>query len=155
MLRGAQHFETEKPKGVVIFEGILVGVFSRKQKGLHFLGSGVLRQIQIGTLVADPFEPEETPVHLLYTLDENLGKLRQFNDAAFHKFSPVCLTRDFFAGGAEPSLQPCCRTCLKGRQKGSNRFNKILDPGRCETSKDSSWKVQVHFDLREALSFKG
>ncbi|CAJ1334345.1 unnamed protein product [Effrenium voratum] len=31
----------------------------------------------------------ETPVHLLYTLDENLGKLRQFNDAAFHKFSPV------------------------------------------------------------------
>ena len=27
----------------------------------------------------------------LKELDVNLEKLREFNDAAFHKFSPVCL----------------------------------------------------------------
>ena len=35
---------------------------------------------------------QEIPVKKLKELDVNLEKLREFNDAAFHKFSPVCLS---------------------------------------------------------------
>lgn len=38
-----------------------------------------------------PHVLEEIPAKHLRELDEDLDKLRQFNDEAFHKFAPVLL----------------------------------------------------------------
>ena len=47
--------------------------------------------------------PQEIPSKKLHSLDVNLAKLREFNDAAFHKFAPVIpfepLSSDVFLVG--------------------------------------------------------